>query len=193
MTKTMFINIKNIGKTYFSSCDNCLNDCCSAPMIMLAPLILDDFEYVYEKFLIQFAYINNELKILMVINKGNGSCRYYENNRCQIYETRPPACKMYPISPYFDELYISSDCSALSSNENLGELICDGKTVSDKFLHSRVDNFVEKLQFTKEFLETIQNDLAPSIKIAGIQLFNYVGNMDNNKYINMYKKSLVYL
>lgn len=28
-----------IGKTYFSSCDNCVSNYCSAPMVMLAPLI----------------------------------------------------------------------------------------------------------------------------------------------------------
>jgi len=102
----MFVNIKDIGKTYFSSCDNCVRDCCSAPMVMLAPLILDDFQYVYKNFPIQFAYINNELKALMIINKGEGSCKYYKNNRCTIYNERPPACRMYPVSPYFDEFFI---------------------------------------------------------------------------------------
>lgn len=189
----MFVNIKEVGKTYFSSCENCLNDCCSAPLVMLAPLVLDDFEYVYKRFLIQFAFINNELKALMVINRGNGSCTYYKNKRCEIYEERPPACKMFPISPYFNEFYISTACSALSSNENLGELICDSENINDKFLHSRVNNFVYKLESTKEFLEKIKNDLTPNIKISGIQLFNYDGNIVNNQYVEMYKKSLVYL
>ncbi|PUE64837.1 YkgJ family cysteine cluster protein [Arcobacter lacus] len=171
----MFVNIKEVGKTYFSSCDNCIKDCCSAPMVTLAPLVIDDFEYVYKRFLIQFAFINDELKVLMVINRGKGSCIYYENKKCIIYDERPPACKMYPISPYFDEFYISSDCSALSSNENFGELIRDTKNVNDEFLHPRVNNFVKKLESTKKFLEKIEKDLISSIKVTGIQLFNYGG------------------
>lgn len=188
----MFTNIKDAGKMYFSSCDNCLKDCCSAPMVMLAPLIMEDFQYVYKKFLIQFAYIGDELKALMIINKGEGSCSYYVDNRCTIYKDRPPACRMYPISPYYDEFYISNDCSALTFDEKLGELICDSEGISDKFFHPRADNFVKKLQFTREFLEKIKNDLTPTIKIFGIQLFNYVGDMDN-EYIRMYKESLKYL
>lgn len=188
----MFVNIKDIGKTYFSSCDNCVRDCCSAPMVMLAPLILDDFQYVYKNFPIQFAYINNELKALMIINKGEGSCKYYKNNRCTIYNERPPACRMYPVSPYFDEFFISGDCSALSFDEKLGELICDGKSISDRFFHSRAINFVTKLQSTKQFLEKIKNDLIPSITIVGIQLFSYSGNIED-EYIKMYKESLVHI
>jgi len=189
----MFVNIKDTEKVNFNSCENCLDNCCSAPMVMLAPLVLNDFLYVYKRFLIQFAYINDELKAVMVINRGTGSCSYYENNRCKIYEQRPPACKMFPISPYFNEFYIYSSCSALSSNENFGEFICDSENINDKFLHPRVNNFIKKLETTKEFLEEIKNDLTPSIKISDIQLFNYNGNITDNQYIEMYKESLLYL
>lgn len=189
----MFVNIEDVGETYFNSCDNCLKNCCSAPMVIFTPLVLDDFEFVYKNFLIQFAYINKELRVLMVINRGEGSCKYYIENRCQIYNERPPACRMFPISPYFDKFYISSDCSALSSNKNLGELICDTKSISDKFYHPRVENFISKLEKTKEFLKIIEDDLIPSIKISGIQLFNYTGEIEDNKFIKMYKKSLIHL
>lgn len=188
----MFVNIKETGKVYFSSCENCLDNCCSAPMVMLAPLVLDDFLYVYKKFLIQFAYINNELKAVMVINKGIGSCSYYKNNRCEIYEERPPACKMFPISPYFNEFYIYGKCSALSLSEEHGEFICDSENINDNFLHPRVENFVKKLENTKKFLSEIENDLTPSIKILNIQLFNYNGSLVDNSYLKMYKESLLF-
>eukprot|EP01029_Cantina_marsupialis_P018837 TRINITY_DN435_c0_g1_i1.p1 TRINITY_DN435_c0_g1~~TRINITY_DN435_c0_g1_i1.p1 ORF type:complete len:122 (+),score=1.66 TRINITY_DN435_c0_g1_i1:35-367(+) len=100
----MFVDIKKIDTQYFSTCENCKTDCCSFPKVSLAPLILEDFEYVYEKFLIQFAYINKELRVLMVINRGEGSCAYFKDSMCSIYEKRPPACRMFPISPYFKEI-----------------------------------------------------------------------------------------
>jgi len=192
MTKKVFVNIKDVGKTYFSSCDNCENNCCSAPMVVFAPLVLDDFQYVYKNFPIQFAYINKELKALMLINKGEGSCKYYKDNKCQIYEERPPACKMFPISPFLNDFYISSKCQALSSDESKGKLICDEKSVNDDFLHPRVNNFVEKLENTTKFLDTIKDDLVKSIKVSGTQLYNYDGQSDN-LYIDMYKNSLVHL
>ena len=188
----MFVNIKDVGETYFSSCENCQNDCCSAPLVSLAPLILEDIEYAYKNFLIQFAYINNELRLLMVINRGEGSCKYFIDRRCSIYEERPPACRMFPISPYFDQFFISSDCSALSSNKDSGELICDEENISPNFYHPRVENFIEKLDRTREFLNKVENDLEPTITVAGVKLYKYVGDLDDD-YIKMHKESLIHL
>lgn len=187
----MFINIKKAGTQYFTSCDECSKDCCSAPKVIFAPLILEDFEYVYKNFLIQFAYIGEELRILMVINDGSSSCVYYVNNRCQIYEQRPPACRMFPISPYFDQFFINTDCEALNTKKQ-GELICKEDMFNEKFFHPRVDNFIEKLDKTKNFLNTIENSLVPSIVIAGLQLYNYNGDLENT-HINMHKKSLKHI
>lgn len=188
----MFVNIKEVQDMYFSSCDGCNNNCCSAPRVSLAPMVLDDFEYVYKNFAIQFVYHNLELKVNMVINQGEGSCKYYQNQKCSIYAIRPPGCIMFPISPYFDEFYINLDCQALSTDSTKGDWICKDNQYNKAFHNSRVENFVSKLNKTKEFLNEIEKNITPSIKIGDIQLFDYIGDMQN-EYIDMYRQSLVHI
>jgi hypothetical protein len=154
--------------------------------------VLDDFEEVYKNFAIQFAYIKDELKAQIVINKGNGSCGYLVNNQCSIYDERPPACKMYPISPYYEDFYIDVACPAITDDADKGEWICSNEGFNSKFYHKRVDNFLYKLEDTMKFLTIIKDDLEPSIVVQGIQLYNYTGKLDN-EHIKMYKESLKHL
>jgi Fe-S-cluster containining protein len=186
----LFVNIKDVKNLHFSNCEGCTESCCSAPKVSLAPLILDDFEEVYKNFAIQFGYINHELKALFVINSGEGSCKYLEDNKCSIYDSRPPTCKMFPISPFYEEFYINTSCQAV--NVHNGEWLCSEGEFSDSFFHKRVENFVEKLDNTKDFLFSIEDDLIPSIEVKGIQLYNYSGTIKNS-YIDMHKSSILHL
>jgi Fe-S-cluster containining protein len=188
----LFVNLKTIDNLYFSNCDNCTESCCSAPKVSIAPLILEDFKEVYKNFAIQFAYINDEFKAQMIINIGDGNCKYLVDNRCIIYNDRAPVCHMYPMSPYYQDFYIDTACPAITTDSSKGEWICNSEGFSSNFYHKRVENFLQKLGDTKRFLNLIEDDIEPSVMIQGIQLYRYVGAL-KNEYIDMYNESLKHM
>jgi Fe-S-cluster containining protein len=186
-----FVNIKN-HNLKFSGCNTCDGDCCNgAKGFALSPLILEDFEEVYENFPIVFSLNDRKIKAYVVLNDGKDHCKYYLDNRCSIYEKRTPACKLYPISPYFDNILIDTECPSI--NLEFGKDICENGKIHDDFYTNRLNNFNEKLKESMEFFESIDNinDFKFIGHVLGMPLLKYTKQSDN-KYINMHLDSLIH-
>jgi len=190
-----FVNVKN-HNLFFNNCSNCSGNCCDGRnKFALSPLILKDFKEVYENFAIVFTWDYGDLKAFMILNDGKSYCKYFDNNTgyCTIYEKRSPACKLYPVSPYFDNIMVDTSCDAI--NTEFGTQIYQNGKVSDKFYHKRLNNFTKKLQETTDFLETInnKNDFELVTNILGIDLYKYNKIDSKNKFIKMHLESLKHL
>lgn len=144
---------------------------------------------VYASFAVLFARIENRLRMVMLISNRSKPCRYYQNGVCSIYESRPPACKLYPVTPYFDEILIDTSCPALGWE---GLPIMEEGAVSRSFYHERLENFEQKLERTEEFLGNLDWKFRPVYEIDGIALLEYTG-VQQNSFIQMHRASLKHL
>ena len=196
----MYKTLKDVGqlRLKFNSCEGCKKNCCTAQGgFSLAPLILDDYVEVYERFPILFAQVGQMFKSVIILNNGEDDCIYFDakTKLCTIYEHRPPACVMYPISPLFDEICVDTSCHAVSERE--GEFLCDSQSFSKKFHHKRIDNFYEKLRYTQKFLNQIRFNTIKKITILGINLYQFDGqcaiDSEFEPYINMHFDSLKHI
>jgi len=179
----MFVNIENLENLKFNNCENC-SKCCEGKFF-LAPLILEDFKEVYKKFEIYFVKIEESIKAVMVLSE-EGKCKYLENGKCLIYDDRPPACKIYPYSPYFDEVRLDISCDGVGlSGEEL--ILNKNEFKNSPFFHKRFENFVEKLSKTEKFLNQYKDKLKYKKEIKGVKLYEIV---DNNEYIKMHQTSI---
>ncbi len=190
-----YLNIKG-NDLFFSGCAMCDKRCCDGRTgFAMAPLIVDDFKEVYKHFPIVFGNVNEVFRPLMLLNDGNSPCSYLdENGQCRIYEKRPPACKLYPLSPFFDEIYIDTNCPSVN-NETVGEcIVADGK-VQKRFYHERLQDFSQKLEKTSEFMkELVKNpeDFEPLGEVKGVLLYKYIGD-SNDPLVLMHHESLLHL
>jgi hypothetical protein len=187
-----FVNIKK-HNLFFSGCSTCEGMCCNgAKGFAASPLILEDFEEVYKHFPILFSINDGELVVYVLLNDGKGHCRYYVDKQCSIYEHRTPACKLYPVSPYFEHILVDTACPSISQDG--GKVICKDGKLSDDFYTKRLENFFAKREATREFLESIKHDEHFSYvgEILGLPLFAYVGSSEN-PYIQMHQASLQHL
>ncbi|MCV6607801.1 MAG: YkgJ family cysteine cluster protein [Campylobacterales bacterium] len=174
---------------YFSSCANCGSKCCAgSENFVLAPLILEDFELVYENFPILFREQDGLVKASIVLNNGESGCWYLGDNGCNIYSKRPSTCKQFPLSPYFDELYIDGNCPAVSECD--GIKMIENNQVLEPFKVDRFDGFNKKLEETDRVLNSFNKEnFQYFLTIKGIALFTYL-KKDDNKYIDLHQKSL---
>ena len=187
-----FLNVKS-QDFYFSGCGSCMGTCCNgAEGFALSPLILEDFAEVYQNFAIVFALAHDGLGAFVVLNDGSGHCRYYKEGMCTIYEQRTPACKLYPLSPYFDDLLIDTACPSV--NLEYGQRISHKGHVAKEFVTKRLENFVHKRQKTQEFLDTIdkQRDLRAIGTILSVPLYIYEGKTQD-PFLTMHQESVKYL
>jgi len=187
-----FINIKQ-HDFYFNGCSSCDGDCCNgAKGFALSPLILEDFEEVYKNFAIVFSIHNNKINAFVVLNDGKSHCRYYIDNKCSIYEQRTPACKLYPISPYFEHILIDTECPSI--NNEFGSIISKGGKLNDDFFTQRLENFNEKVTKSFEFYDAL--DEKDSFEFIGsildMPILKYI-KPSQNRYIQMHLKSLEHL
>ena len=166
---------------YFQGCENCEVNCCKR--FKFIPLILEDFKEVYKFFPIFFAFFDEE--IIPVIELGENQCRYFKNNKCEIYEFRPPGCKTYPIIPYFDEILVDTSCPGVG---NKGEFLANKEKINPKFFHKRIENLTKKREKTLKLTNSIKNDLI-FFKNNTIDLFVYL-KLTNNKYLKMHQNSI---
>lgn len=186
-----FVNIKN-NDLFFSGCSTCEGNCCNgAKGFSLSPLILEDFEEVYKNFAIIFSIQEKKLKAYVLLNNGKEHCKYYIDNKCSIYEQRTPACKLYPISPYFENILIDTECPSI--NMEFGESICSEGKLNDKFFTKRLLNFNDKLKESFDFYDSIYyiNDFKFIGHISGMPFLKYNKSSDN-KYIKMHLESLIH-
>jgi len=187
-----FVNIKS-DNLHFYGCSSCEGHCCNgAKGYAAAPLILEDFEEVYKNFPILFSLKEETLSAYVLLNDGKNYCHYYVDHQCSIYEQRTPACKLYPISPYFEQIFVDTACPSVGSD--VGYSLCKDGTLNSAFSTKRLENFVEKLKATRTFLESIKNlDHFEYVgELAGISLLKYTQPSDN-KYIKMHVASLKHL
>lgn len=187
-----YINIKK-QDLHFEGCSTCEGHCCNGLKGFAAsPLILEDFEEVYNHFPIVFSMKEQKLVAYVLLNDGKNYCKYYINQQCSIYLQRPPACKLYPVSPYFEHIFIDTACPSV--NQKSGYVLCNDGKLNSAFATKRLENFVEKLQMTRTFLESINHfDHFDHIgDIFGLSLFKY-NQPSDNKYIQMHQASLEHL
>ena len=181
-----FISIKDIDSIYFDSCSGCLENCCSGKNFKLIPLILDDFIEVYENFKIYFAKIEEFFTPVMQLAEVDSGCKYFKNSICTIYEKRPPGCRLYPISPYFDDILVDLSCKAVG---NQGMFLASKDKISSNFYHKRLENFNKKRVETINFTQSLKDDLILEKTLSNIELYIYNKKIDNI-YIKMHQKSL---
>lgn len=174
---SMYANIKDFEKIHFSSCEGCEDSCCSSSMFIMAPLILEDIELVYNYFPIYFASIDDEIRLVIIMSGKEDHCPYLKDNKCAIYDSRPPTCHLYPLSPYFDEIFIDTACKAVGLD---GIPISNGGEVTKEFYNKRFDNFLSKLNNTKQYISQRENELKYADEILGIKLYNYVGDLQDS-------------
>ncbi len=159
----MYVNIKNLELIHFNSCKDCV-ECCKSKY--LAPLVLEDFEKVYNYFPILIAKLDVFKPVMLL---SNGVCPYLKDDKCSIYENRPPACKIYPYSPWYDDILLDISCKGIGIK---GELLPLSKEEFYKspFFDERVDNISEKLKNSLKWLEGKEVE--------------YIGSLEN---ISLYK------
>ncbi len=190
----MYKNLREASQLRFSDCQGCQESCCDGSRFILAPLILDDFQYVYKKFLIAFAVIDGRMRALMLLSNRYSPCIYYKEGKCTIYDERPPACVIYPYTPFYDEILIDTSCPAVGLQGS--EMVIPAPTVHEQmhkdFFHERMVDFADKLADTDIFLEKLRFEFRPIFEIDGIKLLEYMGDQKNS-YIQMHKASLEYM
>jgi Fe-S-cluster containining protein len=187
-----FVNINN-GDFTFDGCSGCRANCCNGEMGFAAsPLILEDFKAVYEHFPILFGLNDSRLGAYVLLNDGTSHCRYYDNeqNGCTIYENRTPACRLYPVSPYFENIMIDTECPAVK--EEGGTVLCrDGKLESE-FYTDRLTDFPEKLAATEKYLHTlltVPENFTPIGAVSGLPLFIHK-DVPGDLFLEMHRFSL---
>lgn len=188
-----FINIKKYD-LHFNGCSTCLGMCCNgAKGFAASPLILEDFEEVYKNFPIVFSVSGEELGVYVLLNDGKGHCKYYIDQKCSIYEHRTPACKLYPVSPYFEHILVDTECPGVSL-EKRGKLLCQSGVLQSDFHTKRLENFVQKRDATRKFLKSLQKEEAFCYvgEVLGLPLFTYT-HASENPYIKMHQASLAHL
>lgn len=186
-----FVNI-NKHNLYFSGCHTCEGQCCNgANGFALSPLILEDFEAVYKHFTIVFGWQNKKINAYMILNNGEDYCKYYVNNQCSNYENRAPACKLYPVSPYFEHILVDTECPSI--NTEFGTQVHIEKDMPNSFYHQRLENFAQKREETLAYLESINNinDFKFHTSIGGLPLLKY-NKPSDDPYIKMHLESLVH-
>ena len=166
---------------YFAGCEGCEVNCCER--FKFIPLILEDFKEVYQFFPIFFSFFDNE--IIPIIELGEDRCRYFKNNRCEIYEFRPPGCKTYPIIPYFDEILVDISCPAVGND---GEFLVSKEKINPKFFHKRIENLTKKRENTLNLTNSIKDDLV-FFKNNVLDLYIYPKKTDN-EYLKLHQKSI---
>ena len=185
-----FVNIKT-QDFYFSGCSTCHGSCCNgARGFVASPLILEDFAEVFQNFPILFGFKDEKLFAYVLLNDGKSHCKYYIDHQCSIYEHRTPACKLYPVSPYFEHILVDTHCPSVSAESGTKQLCHDG-VLKSEFYTKRLDHFVDKLEKTYAFFESINHrDHFEYVgDVGGVPFYSYA-KASESIYIQMHLASL---
>jgi len=160
-------NITKLPPLYFKGCGDC-GKCCEGKFF-LAPLILEDFKKVESYFEIR-AVILEDIIPVMLLTDGYNPCKYLKDGECEIYDFRPPACRIYPFSPYFDEIFIDLECDAIGNEGN--KLPADkNELFKSNYFDERLKDFKLKREKTIEYMKT--KTLVFDKEIKGIKLYKF--------------------
>jgi len=129
----MYVDIKYLDKLKFNNCENCY-ECCKK---LMALLILEDFKKVYNYFPILIAKFDF-LKPVMLLSNDK-YCPYLKNEKCSIYENRPPACRIYPYSPWYDKILLDISCDGIGIK---------GEKILLSYFMKIFDNITQKIENT---------------------------------------------
>ncbi|WP_456479144.1 YkgJ family cysteine cluster protein [Nautilia sp.] len=179
----MYSSIRHLHLLKFKGCDEC-TECCKSKY--MAPLVLEDFEKVYKYFPILIAKLD-KLKPVMLLS-NSASCPYLENKKCSIYENRPPACKIYPYSPWFGDILLDLSCKGVGIEGKTLPLTPEEFLKSD-FYEERFENITEKIKNTNIWLakqEVVYFRTYKNIKL-------YILKNARDDYAHMHKNSLMFL
>ncbi len=184
-----YLSITTIKSIKFNSCEGCESHCCDGSRFHFTPLILDDFEDVYKNFPIIFSFIDNELRALIRLSADEQKCRYFLENKCSIYTERPPACRLYPVTPFYEDILVDTSCHGVGEE---GQVLASNSSISNSFYHDRLENFETKRQKTIKFLKEIENNLESIGEYEGVEMFKCTLK-NNNPYIKQHLDSLKFL
>lgn len=95
-------------------CEGCKNSCCVSkkPALNKGDVVRifkkvgkDILKYVIFRSDIKGRSVNgnNHEGVLTIRDKEDGSCIFYENGLCSIYDVRPLSCRLFPYNPIFKE------------------------------------------------------------------------------------------
>ena len=172
----MFVDLKHLDLLKFKGCEECV-DCCKKPM---APLILDDFEKVYKYFPILIAELDTLKPVMLLSNKI--SCPYLKDNKCSIYINRPPACKIYPYSPWYDTILLDLSCRGVGIEGKYLPMKKEDFLYSE-FYEERFDNIINKIKKTEEWLNTLKLTLFNTYH--GINIYTIAKHNDKHSFFQM--------
>ena len=193
--------VKQIGtftttedKTYhFNGCDTCDAQCCKGANSVHIPIVLSDFEKVYEHFVIAFMIGSmGYVKACILLNDGLNSCRYLKDDRCSIYDKRPLGCQVYPLSPtIYNEAYVDTFCPSINDQGIGSELISNTKITHPSFQNDLFTRYQDEyLASHHHFMELkTKGSFVPLVEIKEMPFFKYEGEM-NDKYMQMHAQSL---
>lgn len=170
---------------YFGGCNGCVDCCTNYPF---APIFLDEFENASKHFPIVFAEIGDVKFALVLLFDDSNKCRYLKDNRCVNYNFRASACKIYPIMPIDNEIYIDVSCKALNYKD--GTKLIENDKITEHFWHERLDNFEQKKANTQSFLNAIWSELEYYKSFKGVDVFAY-NKKSENSYIVQHQNSIL--
>ncbi|MFP4486746.1 MAG: YkgJ family cysteine cluster protein [Campylobacterales bacterium] len=168
----------------FSKCGECVA-CCDGSKFLLIPLVLDDFADVYRFFPILFGVLDSKIRAFILLSDGHSTCPYLSKNGCEIYEHRPPGCRIYPFSPYFDDIVFDDQCDALGS----GDIVAKDGFIDARFYHRRLEGFKEKFEKSLEYYKSLEDNLIEHTKVQDFTLYKYT-KKPHDDYLLMHHRSL---
>jgi hypothetical protein len=117
----------------------------------------------------------------MLLSKDDKSgCEYFKEGKCTIYDTRPPGCKLYPFSPFNDDILLDTSCPAVNDTEQ-GDFLASTEQINNNFYHDRLNDFNDKRKNT-EYILTLCTQSEDDVSSLGIfnniELFKYSGSSE---------------
>ena len=168
----MYVDINKIELLKFNNCLDCI-ECCKTKL--MAPLVLDDFKKVYKYFPILIAKLDT-FRPVMLLSNGI-SCPYIKDNLCSIYENRPPACKIYPFSPWYDKILLDLSCKGVGiKGESLP--LNNKEFKKSKFYEERFEDIIFRLKKTNNWINNT--------------FFSFYDKILNIKFYKVYKSNDLY-
>lgn len=168
----------------FGGCGECVA-CCDGSRFLLMPLIVEDFAEVYEFFPILFGILDEKIRAFILISDGNSPCPYLSKSGCTIYDRRPPGCRIYPFSPYYNKIVADRECEATKG----GEIVARGNIIDSRFYHKRLESFEEKFKKSLSYFAKLDKSLTKSLQIGSFTLYKYSGK-ELDDYLQMHLESL---
>lgn len=177
----MYVDIRDLELIKFNNCKEC-DECCRNKY--LAPLFLEDFEKVYKFFPILIAKLDTFKPVMLLSNET--SCPYLKNSQCTIYDYRPPACKIYPFSPWYEKVLLDLSCPGIGTE---GDILDLDNFQTTNFYEERFSNTTQKLNRSIKWSRN--KKLKKVGEIFGIKLYKVVDFGDKHSFYM--QKSWIFL